>query len=169
MDGGMTKWYKAAQKRYSVRRYKQEPSLEDMLALESAAASLSVRGVRIAVGVEQKVFSGILGSRIKGTSAFAAFISQNGDETSLGYLGEAFVLECTSLGLGTCWLGSPVQLVFFNGNELVRRGLALRAECRRLAAFVNVTANGATVFHIGLPPDKRIHCFLVQQPMLYLV
>ena len=43
MDGGMTKWYKAAQKRYSVRRYKQEPSLEDMLALESAAASLSVR------------------------------------------------------------------------------------------------------------------------------
>ena len=63
MDGGMTKWYKAAQKRYSVRRYKQEPSLEDMLALESAAASLSVRGVRIAVGVEQKVFSGILGSR----------------------------------------------------------------------------------------------------------
>ena len=38
MDGGMTKWYKAAQKRYSVRRYKQEPSLEDMLALESAAA-----------------------------------------------------------------------------------------------------------------------------------
>lgn len=106
MDGGMTKWYKAAQKRYSVRRYKQEPSLEDMLALESAAASLSVRGVRIAVGVEQKVFSGILGSRIKGTSAFAAFISQNGDETSLGYLGEAFVLECTSLGLGTCWLGA---------------------------------------------------------------
>ena len=92
MDGGMTKWYKAAQKRYSVRRYKQEPSLEDMLALESAAASLSVRGVRIAVGVEQKVFSGILGSRIKGTSAFAAFISQNGDETSLGYLGEAFIL-----------------------------------------------------------------------------
>ena len=92
MDGGMTKWYKAAQKRYSVRRYKQEPSLEDMLALESAAASLSVRGVRIAVGVEQKVFSGILGSRIKGTSAFAAFISQNGDETSLG--------------LGTCWLGA---------------------------------------------------------------
>lgn len=58
-----------------------------------------MRGVRIAVGVEQKVFSGILGSRIKGTSAFAAFISQNGDETSLGYLGEAFVLECTSLGL----------------------------------------------------------------------
>ena len=106
MDGGMTKWYKAAQKRYSVRRYKQEPSLEDMLALESAAASLSVRGVRIAVGVEQKVFSGILGSRIKGTSAFAAFISQNGDETSLGYLGEAFILECTSLGLGTCWLGA---------------------------------------------------------------
>ena len=106
MDGGMTKWYKAAQKRYSVRRYKQGPSLEDMLALESAAASLSVRGVRIAVGVEQKVFSGILGSRIKGTSAFAAFISQNGDETSLGYLGEAFVLECTSLGLGTCWLGA---------------------------------------------------------------
>ena len=106
MDGGMTKWYKAAQKRYSVRRYEQEPSLEDMLALESAAASLSVRGVRIAVGVEQKVFSGILGSRIKGTGAFAAFISKNGDEVSLGYLGEAFILECTSRGLGTCWLGA---------------------------------------------------------------
>jgi hypothetical protein len=106
MDSGMTNWYKAAQKRYSVRRYRQEPSLEDMLALESAAASLSVRGVRIAVGIEQKVFSGILGSRIKGTSAFAAFVTSNGDETSLGYLGEAFILECTSLGLGTCWLGA---------------------------------------------------------------
>lgn len=99
MDGGMTKWYKAAQKRYSVRRYKQEPSLEDMLALESAAASLSVRGVRIAVGVEQKVFSGILGSRIKGTSAFAAFISQNGDETSLGYLEKRSYWNVRHLGL----------------------------------------------------------------------
>ena len=53
MDGGMTKWYKAAEKRYSVRRYSQEPSLEDMLSLESTAAALSVRGVRVAVGVEQ--------------------------------------------------------------------------------------------------------------------
>lgn len=106
MDGGMTKWYKAAEKRYSVRRYSQEPSLEDMLSLESTAAALSVRGVRIAVGVEQKVFSGLKGSRIKGSSAFAAFITKNGDEVSLGYLGEAFVLECTALGLGTCWLGA---------------------------------------------------------------
>ena len=24
----------------------------------------------------------------------------------LGYLGEAFILECTALGLGTCWLGA---------------------------------------------------------------
>ena len=80
MDGGMTKWYKAAEKRYSVRRYSQEPSLEDMLSLESTAAALSVRGVRIAVGVEQKVFSGLKGSRIKGSSAFAAFITKNGDE-----------------------------------------------------------------------------------------
>ena len=60
MDGGMTKWYKAAQKRYSVRRYKQEPSLEDMLALESAAASLSVRGVRIAVAWSRRCFPAYL-------------------------------------------------------------------------------------------------------------
>lgn len=122
MDGGMAKWYAAAQKRYSVRKYKQEPSLENMLALESAAAMLSVRGARIAVGVEQKVFSGLLGSRISGTSAFAAFITQNGDEISLGYLGEAFILECTALGLGTCWLGANFNRAALNSAIKLKKG-----------------------------------------------
>lgn len=122
MNSGMTNWYKAAQKRYSVRKYKGEPSLENMLALESAAASLSVRGVRIAIGVEQKVFSGVLGSRISGTSAFAAFISKNGDNVSLGYLGEAFILECTSLGLGSCWLGANFNRSALNSVIKPKKG-----------------------------------------------
>ena len=27
----------------------------------------------------------------------------------LGYMGEAFILECTALGLGTCWLGGSFK------------------------------------------------------------
>ncbi len=106
MDGGMKRWYDAAQKRYSVRKYESEPDLEQMLALERAAESLCARGVRVAVAVDERAFRGIKGSRIKGTTAFAAFLSSDAEPFAVGYIGEAFILECTAMGLGTCWLGA---------------------------------------------------------------
>ncbi len=103
----MERWYSATKERFAVRSYKGEPSQGELEALEELAKALSGRGVRIALGYDKHAFSPILMGmgRVKGTSVFAAFISRDADMRSLGYLGEAFVLECTALGFGTCWLG----------------------------------------------------------------
>jgi hypothetical protein len=57
-----------------------------------------------------EVYKGVIGQygKIKGATAFIAFI---GDKESkyvnerIGYLGEGIILEATSLGLDTCWVG----------------------------------------------------------------
>ncbi len=106
MESGMKRWYDAVPKRYSVRKYEAGPSLEQMLSLEQMAEALSTRGVRIAVAVEERAFQGLAGSRIKGTTALAAILSKGAEPFAPGYIGEAFLLECTAMGLGTCWLGA---------------------------------------------------------------
>ena len=72
---------------------------------------LSAMGVRIVIGTGAEVFSPLffgLG-KVKGTTTFAAFLSKNATKEMLGYMGEAFILECTALGLGTCWLGGSFK------------------------------------------------------------
>ena len=53
------------------------------------------------------VFDPLIGKVITGTETFAAVIcgGKDDDEFLSGTVGEAFVLECASMGLGTCWLG----------------------------------------------------------------
>jgi nitroreductase len=62
---------------------------------------------------DRRLFTGIVGDygKVVGTPLGAAFLAgANGDDVSeeaqgaAGYLGEAFVLEATRLGLGTCWV-----------------------------------------------------------------
>lgn len=108
MAFNMERWYSAAQARFSVRRYKGGPEADDLQALAGAAGEISGRGVRICLGQGADIFRPIfLGyGKITGTTHFAAFIA--GPEAtahSIGYLGEAFILEATALGVGTCWLG----------------------------------------------------------------
>src|SRR5665811_537908 len=56
------------------------------------------------------VFTGLLDrfggayGRVEGAPWTAAFIGPKGSETQVGYVGEAFILEATRLGLGTCWV-----------------------------------------------------------------
>ena len=56
------------------------------------------------------VFTGLLDrfggayGRVEGASWTAAFVAPAGGETEAGYVGEAFILEATRLGLGTCWV-----------------------------------------------------------------
>jgi hypothetical protein len=53
-----------------------------------------------------KGFRGIIGPT--GAPAFVAFVGNAGDnhiQEKIGYMGEAVVLEATSLGLSTCWVG----------------------------------------------------------------
>ena len=56
------------------------------------------------------LFTGVLGKflgsygRVEGATLAAAFIGRAGHEGEVGYVGEAFILEATSLGLSTCWI-----------------------------------------------------------------
>ena len=109
MAFNMERWHSATQARFSVRRFKAEPGEEERLALEEAAAGISARGVRIIIGEDARIFKPIFlwYGKITGTKCFAAFVA--GPEASLhslGYLGEAFILEATALGIGTCWVGA---------------------------------------------------------------
>ncbi len=61
----------------------------------------------------QQLFMGLVGGygKVTGTPLAAAFVGRaTGDDVpedvqeAAGYLGEAFVLEATRLGLGTCWI-----------------------------------------------------------------
>lgn len=103
----MERWYEAARQRFAVRRYERGPNEEELDALRKQAESLSARGVRIVLAQGEKVFAPVLmgSGRIKGTDWFAAFLCKDAQAFSVGYLGEAFILECTAMGLGTCWLG----------------------------------------------------------------
>lgn len=103
----MERWHSAVGQRFSVRKYRQEPNAEELETLFAQAKSLSACGVRIALAQNAKAFSPMLlgAGKVKGTTWFAAFLSRNADENMVGYLGEAFVLECTAMGLNTCWLG----------------------------------------------------------------
>ena len=104
----MERWHSAVGQRFAVRKYKGEPDESDLDLLYEKAEQLSARGVRILIGHDPKVFAPILfgAGKIKGTGWFAAFVQdEDADDRTVGYLGEAFVLEATALGLGTCWLG----------------------------------------------------------------
>lgn len=105
----MQRWYEASQRRFSVRRYKDGPEEKQLEALAGMAELLRAHGVRIALGRSEEVFRPIFlwYGKISGTNSFAAIIAQKDAEPEMvGYVGEAFVLECTAMGLGTCWLGA---------------------------------------------------------------
>lgn len=104
----MERWYEATEKRFAVRKYERGPNEEELNELKKQAESISAMGVRIAIGTSEKAFAPAVSigkGRIKGTNCFAAFLSKDAQPHSVGYLGEAFVLECAAMGVGTCWMG----------------------------------------------------------------
>lgn len=112
MAFNMERWHSATQARFSARRYRAEPEKEEIEALTEAADRMGGRGVRIALGESGGIFKPMFlwYGRITGTSRFAAFIAgPKASPHSIGYFGEAFILEATALGLGTCWVGGTYQ------------------------------------------------------------
>lgn len=106
MDSAMERWYRAAGERYSVRKYTEGVTRDELKALREAASYFSTEDVRIVVGKKEGVFSPLIGRTISGTDTYAALLSQSPDDDyTVGMVGEAFVLECAAMGLGTCWLG----------------------------------------------------------------
>lgn len=104
----MQRWYEASKKRFSVRKYASAPTETQLAQLEGMAQLLEAHGIRIAIGKNADVFKPIFlwYGKVTGTDAFAAIIAKKGAEAEMaGYVGEAFILECTAIGLGTCWLG----------------------------------------------------------------
>ncbi len=109
MTFNMERWHSATQARFSVRRYQAEPGEEELAALEEAAARISGRGVRILLGRDARLFKPMFlwYGKIAGAKRFAAFVAKaDASPHSLGYMGEAFILEATALGVGTCWVGA---------------------------------------------------------------
>lgn len=125
------KWYEAIQSRHSSRSYVARPLGEDTVKHLSAFAgelNSSVSGARVVLVNHDPddIFKGIIGSygKIKNPPAYVAFIGDIQDPNvneKIGYLGEAFILEATSMGLATCWVGG-----FFK-PEAVKRQIEMTA------------------------------------------
>jgi len=106
-------WYAAIAVRRSRRRYSDRkvaaPELEALTAFtERFRFAPGARVALVAGGGD--VFTGLLDrfggayGRVEGAPLTAAFIGPKDSELQIGYVGEAFVLEATRLGLGTCWV-----------------------------------------------------------------
>lgn len=107
-------WYDAIAVRASRRRYQPTAVAGDVVArlrafCEADRPSTSAR-LTIVEGATDRLFTGVLGKfagsygRVEGAPLVAAFVGRDGHEGEVGYLGEAFILEATTLGLGTCWI-----------------------------------------------------------------
>lgn len=104
-------WHDAIPLRRSRRRYSERPlppATVEALQRHCAMARL-VPEARVAlVKDQQQIFTGLTRSisygRVEGAPWTALFIARQGFEIEAGYVGEAFVLEATRLGLGTCWV-----------------------------------------------------------------
>ena len=109
----MQKWYEAAKTRSSVRNYTGSVDKDTFYELKGAASRLCNDDARIELRAKngvliKPVLSQLLGG-VEGTNCFAAIIVRNGNNYMGGYVGEAFVLECASRGIGTCWLGASFK------------------------------------------------------------
>lgn len=108
MAYNMERWHSAVQARFSVRRYDGPPGAEELTALAQAAERIGGQGVRILLGQGEDIFRPLFLNygRITGATHFAAFVAgPEAQDHTVGYMGEAFILEATALGLGTCWWG----------------------------------------------------------------
>ena len=103
-------WYDAIAARTSQRRYEPRPIPDEIASrlrsFDTAGPPPPNARVVIVDGETDRLFTGVLGSygAVEGAPLAAAFLGREEHEGDVGYLGEAFILEATSLGLGTCWI-----------------------------------------------------------------
>ena len=109
-------WYDAIYRRSSVRKYTGAPDKAQLDRLGVLCRKLSWQGITV------RMFKGPgLRSMVKGTDVYAVIVAKKGTPMELeGFMGEALVLEATSMGLGACWLG----MGFY--PEIIRRNCGER-------------------------------------------
>lgn len=102
-------WYEAIPVRVSRRRFDGRPVADsEMTQLLELADELSGSDVRITV-VEsggEEIYTGLVGAygKVAGAPGAAIFSAPEGWQLQVGYVGEAFILAATSIGIDTCWL-----------------------------------------------------------------
>ncbi len=134
------KWYRAINNRKSRRRYLRKQVDKKLINyLNSFIEQLNnvFKSTRIVlVNDSDYIFKGIIGKigKIKGAKTYAVFIADIDDENvkeKIGYTGEAFILEATSLGLGTCWVAGTYK------PEIVKKYVDLK-KSEKIAAVTPV-------------------------------
>jgi nitroreductase len=136
MDLPVESWYRSIFIRKSRRRYDGRPVdpavLEDLARRFEPFRPFPAARVVVVAHPPEVVLRGIVGNygRIIGATAYAAFIGESassGVQAAVGYIGEALILEATSLGLATCWVSG-----FFR-PDAVRAQIAVAASERIFA------------------------------------
>lgn len=139
--------YEAIPQRYSCRSYAGAPSPADWAALSYAAERYRLPGTRLFLhSVSPEIFTGIVLNygRITGCTTIAvlaASIAEPHARINAGILGEAFCLEASAMGLGTCWVAGTYK----------RKQLALPLEADE--TVLSIIAVG--VPEKNAPPDVR--------------
>lgn len=106
------RFLQAVGRRFSVRTFTGEADTARKSALHYAAERVALPGVRLEIAncEEHKLYMKLPGvAPITGTGQYAAVIADMTHPYAryhAGISGEAFVLEATSLALGTCWVAS---------------------------------------------------------------
>ena len=101
----------AIEARHSVRKYKDEPVPEDILAtLRSRISEINERAglhIQLMTG-EPKAFSGLMSyGSFSGVTNYLVMAGKKDDDLDekIGYYGEQLVLLAQTLGLNSCWAG----------------------------------------------------------------
>ncbi|MGY5875488.1 MAG: nitroreductase family protein [Candidatus Thorarchaeota archaeon] len=136
MDIPVELWYKAISQRHSRRAFTgQRLSEDDITRLENVCGNFRPFDSARAVFVEnppEEVFRGLVGSygKIRNAPHYIAFIGrpeQSSFEMATGYIGEAIILEATSMNRGTCWIAGMFQ------RDIVEKQLDLQESEQVLA------------------------------------
>lgn len=107
--------FEATRRRVSCRSYAAAPSTEQWNSLLSAADTLALPGVRIALGLcDNSLFQPLFGLLMKfeNVQRFAAIIvtdDQNKSIVNAGVSGEMFMLRAVELGLAGCWVSGTYK------------------------------------------------------------
>jgi nitroreductase len=119
MEIPQDRWYPAIVKRHSRRQYESGKAVSPEIwqRLQTVARTFKpFPGVRVelADAAAETIFKGALGpyGKVKGAPDYTVIIgdtSQPNFQEAAGYTGEGLILEATSMGLSTCWVGG-----FFN-------------------------------------------------------
>jgi len=115
MNIPFSRWYAAIGTRRSRRQFDPVKPIPNQLLSELCTVCAEynpfphARAVLVTEHCNE-VFKGIIGAygKIKCAQAFIAFIGDITDDyvqEKVGYIGESLILEATSLGLATCWVG----------------------------------------------------------------